>query len=369
MHYADGVVDEMLPSPQAPRPSGVTGPAARPTGLRPPPSTASSCESHGDRDVLRHGLTLNQGEPVTPEPTVTGLPAPVSVTTPERAQPGITPIEGGFAIESGLLRMDLQTAGGIRLRGLQNRCTGDVPMQVQPGPLFEIGEGDTLLASEQATVGEPAVGAKGRSTTLRVPVDGRPGGVPVAGELFIEVGESDEILMDLRLTVTGEAPVTPVVNFPTIRGLQLGGVEDTWYLWGRKGGIVSQRPINQRQAYGGEYPIQVADVFSPKAPGGLALLTYDLRDIYRHGRSLRRDRRLLEDGLLALWAQPSADRDGAHRTAPLRDWREALSTEAGRTRGTSPRCRAMCPGRLLPTDVGLGRTAGRKDRQWRMAGL
>ncbi|MBC7289279.1 MAG: hypothetical protein H5T86_14815 [Armatimonadetes bacterium] len=70
-------------------------------------------------------------------------------------------------------------------------------------------------------------------------------------------------------------------RFPIIRGLRVGGVEDTWYLWACKGGIISNRPAVLSRWYGGEYPLQVCDAFNPKAGRGLALLTYDLDDIFK----------------------------------------------------------------------------------------
>lgn len=285
VHYADGGVEEMIPVELASGENQVrSGPGAYClTGLRPVVI---------DKLVLRNrmetgrflvaAVTLNQGVAATKEPPIPALAPSVPEASAETGRPGIAAAEGGFSVDSGLLRLDLQTEGGIRVRGLENRCTGPVPMELEPGPLFELVAGDRLLTSEEVAVGQAALETAGAVTTLRVPVDGRPGGVPIAGELVMKVGDGPDILMHLDLRHVGETAATLQVNFPLLRGLRLGQAEDTWYLWARKGGIVSNAPTHQRQAYGGQYPLQVADVFSPGAPGGLALLTYDLQNIYRH---------------------------------------------------------------------------------------
>ena len=300
VEYEDGVIDEMFPvCVGSGRYEVRSGPEVYClTGLRPEGIRSVSLRNRMDSAwFLLAGVTLNQGKPVTEEPHVTGLPAPSQAREEKPGQGKITPVGDGYAIENDLIRLELKTAGGIALRAIENRCLRGGEMRIEAGPLFEVGvrrpdnlvgHGETLLTSEEILVGQARVTKEGSIARLVVPVDGTPKGVPLRGELVVTVGEGPDIGLRLDLTHVGDEVFMPVINFPLINGIRIGSVEDTWYLWCRKGGIVNNLPIHQRQHYGGEYPLQVADVFNPQAGGGLALLTYDLADIYRSW-DLRKD--------------------------------------------------------------------------------
>lgn len=330
VEYEDGPTDEMFPVSVG---SGEFEVSSGPgvyclTGLREGPIRRIVLRNRMDSgSFLVAGVTLNKGAPATAEPHVTGLPAATPAGDEQAGAGRITPAEGGFVVENDLLRMDLRTEGGIALRALENRCLRGAEMHVAPGPLFEIGDGETLLTSEQVAVGEARVERDGERLVLRLPVDGTAGGVAVRGELLITVGEGPDIGLDLQLAHAGDAVLMPVVNFPLINGARIGAVEDTWYLWARKGGIVNNVPTHQRQASGGEYPLQVASVFNPQAGGGLALLTYDRENRYRHW-DLRKD----DEGVhwrMDYWRREHEPGERIE-TAPVAlrahsgDWRRAL---------------------------------------------
>lgn len=235
-------------------------------------------------------VTLNQGPPLLQEPPVPALPPPV----PRRPEPPVRaevcPFPGGYEIDNGLLKLRLRTAGGIELVGLENHCLRGIPMHLTPGPLFEIGNGKELRTSAEVAVGAPRVERQGNLVRLVVPVDGQPVGVPLRGELIVTAGHGSDLGLSLDLVQVGSQPLTPVVNFPVLHEMVLGTPEETWYLWARKGGIISNQQAELVGAYGGEYPLQIADVFSPRAGGGLALQTYDRRGIYRYWHLLKNAR-------------------------------------------------------------------------------
>ncbi|MCE5240021.1 DUF6259 domain-containing protein [bacterium] len=280
VEYADGMSDEMFPLACG---SGQFEVSRGPdvyclTGLRSQPIQRLSLINRMESgSFLLAAVTLNEGKPAMVAPAVQALPPapkPMVFAMPV-PQAAIKPITGGYFIQSRNLCLDLQTEGGLAVRRLGSPYNTIVKLAVQPGPLFEIADGKTLLDSTQVTVGTPKL--EGR--TLTIPVDGRPGGAAVAGQLVVTL-EDDQVLMRLDVANVGSTVIKPIVNFPLLRGMKIGSVDDTWYLYCRKGGLVSNRPTAQRKAYGGEYPLQVADVFNPQS-GGLALLTYDLNDVYR----------------------------------------------------------------------------------------
>jgi hypothetical protein len=285
VRYADGVTDEMLPVCVATGANevrrGVDVYAL--TNLRPVPvESVALRNSMPTARFMVSAVTANRGDAITPEPAPAAFPPPVAPRPEPAVTASIRPVESGYQVDDGLLRATLQTTGGIRLLALENRCVQGVAQSLEPGPLFEVSAGDARVDSSQVSVGEPALAQATGGQTLTVPFDAGPAGIAVRGELVVEVGGEAGVRMRLNAFTTGEATLRPSVTFPLIRGLTLGDAAGTWYLWARKGGLISSQPTHQRQAYGGEYPQQVADAFSPAGGGGLALMTRDLADVYRH---------------------------------------------------------------------------------------
>ncbi len=81
----------------------------------------------------------------------------------------------------------------------------------------------------------------------------------------------------LRLTVqnTGKQAVTGTIRFPEIHGIQLGKAEDTWYLYGLRGGIVQNMHASFRDPLGERHPLQVDGFFDPGRHVALTCMTHD----------------------------------------------------------------------------------------------
>jgi len=83
--------------------------------------------------------------------------------------------------------------------------------------------------------------------------------------------------MTLLLTLTNEGtePVTATVRFPVLKGIRIGTAEDTWYVSGKRGGIINHVPVSFRDPLGEPHPLQMDGFFSPKLGIALACLTHD----------------------------------------------------------------------------------------------
>ncbi len=326
VEYADGVSDEMFPLACGLGQFEVSrGPEVYClTGLRNQPIKRLGLVNRMDSgSFLVAGVTLNEGKAATEAPKVqeqSPPPPPRAIVGPLPG-PMVKAVEGGYFIQSHSGSLTISTQHGLRLEKLVAAYSNT--SVIQPGPLFEIGEGKTLLDSTQVTVGTPKLEGK----TLAIPVDGKAGGVPLTGQLVITC-DDEKVLMRLDLANTSDQVIKPIVNFPIVRGVKLGHPQNMWYLYCRKGGLVSNRNTRQRQAYGGQYPLQVADAFDPSVGRGVALCTYDLNDLYRYWNMQKSDEGV--DWKMEYWVREYQPGEKIE-TAPTAliphfgDWRAALA--------------------------------------------
>lgn len=285
VHYADGVTDRIFPvAVSSGRAEVARGcdvyalPHLRPVALK-----RLVLENHMDSArFLIGGVTLNNGKPLATDPAVAPLPPSPGPAATVKSRPAtIRPLPQGYLLDTGTLTLSLKTAGGITVLGITDDYLRGAKLALAPGPLFTLGVGEKTVTSTGVTVGKTVLTRQGKAQTLTVPVDAAPAGVPLRGELVLTVGQGEDLLMRLNVNYVGDKPGTPQIVFPTLNSLRTGAAEHTWYLWAQKGGLISNQATTKRQHYGGEYPLQVADVFNPAAGAGLALLTYDLQDVYR----------------------------------------------------------------------------------------
>jgi len=273
-------------------------------------------------------VTLNQGPPQLGEPPALALPAPPD---PEREVPLPEPARISsrgpvWTLHAGELRLSLRIGDGIRLVDVRNGYMSPRSLCSSPSPIFELGDGTRTLTSAHVSTEEPRVHTGPGGVVLTVPFDAREAGIAANGQLVVAAVETGGICLFLTVQHTGDRPWTPQIGFPLIGPLTTDRAADDWYLWCRKGGLVSNQETHQRQAYGGAYPLQVADFFRPSG-GGLALMTQDQAGSHRDW-DLTKDGRGVRFGL-STWAREYGA--GEHvEIAPAfliahpGDWRAAL---------------------------------------------
>ncbi len=235
-------------------------------------------------------LTAHSGAPLIREPAVTALPRPPKVAggsrlvVPEKlpTAPALDTLKVGPL----LLGWDPKGHTGLHVRRLIMPTSAQIKAAFQAGALFEVGVGEKIIGSDQLKLGDLQVktttsrdGKQVRTTTL--PVDARPAGVPLAGELIATQAEGEPPTLELRLRNSSDQVITPVVNFPVLRDVALGSVEDTWYLYTQRGGVINNAPCSLRAPYSGLHPLQVEALYNPSAGVGVLVLPQDVKDIYK----------------------------------------------------------------------------------------
>ncbi len=220
------------------------------------------------------GVTANSGAPKATEPAPLDLnfasPASQAVTL-DTNWPVPPPTEQ--AIVSGSLRAEFSTSQGLTWQGLELAGLPDT-LKLAHGPVFEVWLGEEKLpeADWQLLSSEPSANKRqfvlrSQSTGLLAVVEARP-------------GASGRVELTLSLTNQGTESLTATVLFPVLAGVQLGSGADTWYLFGRRGGIINDQPASFREPLGERHPLQLDGFFNPEL--GLALGCYTHDTVAQH---------------------------------------------------------------------------------------
>ena len=174
----------------------------------------------------------------------------------------------GTVVGAGALVASFDTQQGLSWKDL---LIGGLhgKLSCSPGPVFEAQVGGKVLPAEDWAVTQAEAVARGQRFTLRNEKAGLGAVVECAP------GQGSELLLRMRLTNEGTAPVTATLKFPVVRGLRLGTAADTWYLSGKRGGIINNADFTTRDPLGERHPLQMDGFFNPQSGLALACLTHD----------------------------------------------------------------------------------------------
>ncbi len=126
-----------------------------------------------------------------------------------------------------------------------------------------------VLANDDWTVEKMEAQGTGRRFVLRHR--------PAALAAIVECLPGDGSQLRLRMSLTNEAKsaTTATLRFPMLAGLRLGTAADTWYLCGKRGGILHSANVSFREPLGERHPLQMDGFFNPATGLALACLTHD----------------------------------------------------------------------------------------------
>ncbi len=211
-------------------------------------------------------VTLSTAEPMVAEPSWEHLNYPPPPPGALRAAAAASVPEE--VVRSGALVARLSTQRGLTWEQLGVAGAPGL-LSCAPGPVFEVTVAGRRLPAEE-WVAESAQQVEGgmRHTLghagagLQAVVDCLPGG-------------GNELLLRMELRNVGQTPLTATLRFPVLSGVSIGGAADTWYLCGKRGGIINSEPVSFREPLGERHPLQMDGFFGPRSAVALACLTHD----------------------------------------------------------------------------------------------
>lgn len=302
IRYAQGPPDRVLPLDAASGQWGLRRGLSVSVVHPDPKRKATALVLHDRMQTASFGIvgaTLRTGAALVAEPTWKALSYP---TPPPgalaKASSGAAPTNGSV-VDGGAVRCEFTTEAGLSwaalgLKGLPGKLACDA------GPVFEVRVGGKLLPAAdwrvESTIANGVAGPGGRRFVVRNATAGLLALVDCAP------GKGHEVRLRMQLTNEGAAPVTATLHFPVLNGVKLGAAADTWYLYGKRGGLINAAGGRWRDPLGERHPLQVDGFFNPRTGLALACLTHDTV-AQHHFRNLAKT----ADG--GEWAVEYVDRD------------------------------------------------------------
>ena len=261
LRYDDASIDRLLPVQKATGKYGIAH-GVEVYGLRPARGKRVVELSLHDRmqnaSFAIAGVTMNTGQARVAEPESQHVwYAPV--TPPRQA-----------SAETGL---DLD---GLTWRAIRSPILPDAAVSLANQPLFRLEMEGRTITSAEFTAESVAAGDGARQVRARF----QEGEVSLEALLDVQ-REGAGMRLGLSLANRGKEPLTGVLHFPTVAGLQIGKLADTWYFCARRGGVIHRLPRRFRDEIGEAHPLQVDGFFNPRLGAGVCFLPRDLQGVFR----------------------------------------------------------------------------------------
>ena len=212
--------------------------------------------------------TLRLDQPQVEEPNWNHLAYPPvpTVTLAGTCPVSFSPSEA--AVSAGVLQARFDKSSGLAWQqlGIAGMEKG---LSCSSGPVFEVQVAGELLSPEDWSVEKMETVGSGRRFFLKHTK------TQLAADVECLPGQGNELLLRMSLRNTGTAPTKATLHFPVLRDVRIGNPADTWYLFGKRGGIVNSANVRFREPLGERHPLQVDGFFNLDTGLGLACMTHD----------------------------------------------------------------------------------------------
>ncbi|MHB8997486.1 MAG: DUF6259 domain-containing protein [Armatimonadota bacterium] len=209
------------------------------------------------------GATMLKEAPRVAEPSWNALtypPPPQGALAKARATAAVP----GEGVSSGGLQARFEGASArLSITGMEEALT------TTSAPIFEVLVGGKLLPAQDWMLEKTETVGKGQRYLLRNADAG------LTGIVECTPGAKNELLLRMTLSNVSAQPTTATLRFPVLRGLKLGSAADTWYLSGKRGGIINSAAAAFHDPLGERHPLQMDGFFNPRSGLALGLLTHD----------------------------------------------------------------------------------------------
>jgi len=268
--YDDGTSDHMLPIHATKAEYGVGHGVAMYAVHPPPGKSTQQMVLHDNMRNASFGIvavTANSAKPRVPEPEI------LKIWYPPIEKP---PLGDAY--------VSFQTEGGLTWDKVHSPMLS-AAVNLAGQAVFSLQMGDRHIPSSEWRV----TSVDDREGRLRIVASFSEGEIALQALFEAERTERNAVLLSLGLTNQGKAAVTGTLFFPSVAGVRLGGVKDTWYFCARRGGVINRVPCSWRDEIGESHPLQVDGFFNPAWGAGVCFMPRDLDGVFRWYRVAKDD--------------------------------------------------------------------------------
>ena len=196
------------------------------------------------------GITLNSEKPRIAEPEL-----------PQLWYPALRKAAGAPA------QVAVASQGPLVWQGIESAMLGG-RLSLAGQPIFRLTVGNRPIDSSQFTI----AGTATKDATKTITANFRDGETVLAASLTLRQVDAATTSIALELKNAGAKPLTAALQFPTVASLRLGDQEDTWYLAGRRGGVISNVESRMHDEIGEAHPLALDGFFNPRLGAGLSFM-------------------------------------------------------------------------------------------------
>ena len=174
---------------------------------------------------------------------------------------------------------------GFSVRSVSHHAS-NVQTVLHPSSGVEVELGNTILTGRAFRT--ESVDIDGRSAIVRLR-SSHPT-IPLRLLLRLRIDDSPQLTMNLTVESTGTSPLAAAVRFPVLRDITIGRCDDTWMFFPQYRNVISNRHGTYYVPNDCRFPVQVLDIYNPRAGLGLGVITHnrDHRSLdYSMGKSSR----------------------------------------------------------------------------------
>ena len=170
--------------------------------------------------------------------------------------------------------MEADVTAGLSIRSLVNHQRPDCPIRLLPDSCLEIKAPDGDCAKNELSLvninvdsGSPV--EKSVKLTYSCQIKGHP----VDLMLELAINDKPEIRFKLACTNKSAERLDTTILFPSLKGLTIGSVEETWYFYPKYRNILDKRNVVLDNQASTTFPMQFYDIFNPAADSGISVMT------------------------------------------------------------------------------------------------
>jgi len=164
-------------------------------------------------------------------------------------------------------------AGGFTIEKIINRWSAGTEQSLDKTSGLRVTVGSQVFTGQDFSVEN--VDIEGLKATFQL--QSKVESVPLELTVSISIDDTAQMAMRILAKNTSQASLSPEIKFPFVKGIQLGGLKDTWICFPTYRNVISDQESYNIASNDHTFPMQFYDVYNPQVGIGLSFITHSLK--------------------------------------------------------------------------------------------